>query len=54
MPENYYEAECVCKPTEERNKGRGNSMHISHDELYVGGYLKDNKLLFCVNIELKP
>ena len=46
--------ECVCKPTEERNKGWGPSMYISHDELHAGGYLKDNKLFFCVNIELKP
>ena len=37
--------ECVCKPTKERNTGWG----ISHAGLYAGGYLKDDKLVFCVS-----
>ena len=41
--------EQVCKPSKEWNDhGPGNSKYISHDDLYSGGYLKDNKLVFCV------
>ena len=39
----------VCKPTKERNSGWGRSKHISHADLYAGGYLKDDKLVFCVS-----
>ena len=39
----------VCKPTEEMNKGWGYHQYISHADLYAGGYLKDNKLVFCVS-----
>ena len=40
---------CVCKPTRERNLGRGYGQYISHANLYAGGYLKDDKLVFCVS-----
>ena len=41
---------CVCKPTKERNDGGwGSSKYISHADLYAGGYLKDDKLVFCVS-----
>ena len=41
---------CVCKPTKERNDdGWGYGQYISHADLYAGGYLKDNKLVFCVS-----
>ena len=40
---------CVCKPTGERNFGWGRSRYISHADLYAGGYLKDDKLVFCVS-----
>ena len=40
-------SDSVCKPTEKRNKGYGSSQYISHDE--AGGYLKDDKLVFCVS-----
>ena len=40
---------CVCKPTKERNPGRGYHEFISHADLYAGGYLKDDKLVFCVS-----
>ena len=40
----------VCKPTKERNDGgRGSHKCISHAGLYAGGYLKDDKLVFCVS-----
>ena len=40
----------VCKPTKERNDdGWGYGQYISHADLYAGGYLKDNKLVFCVS-----
>ena len=42
--------ECVCKPTKERSDcGWGSSKYISHADLYAGGYLKDDKLVFCVS-----
>ena len=42
--------ECVCKPTKERNDGGwGFHEYISHADLYAGGYLKDDKLVFCVS-----
>ena len=40
---------CVCKPTKERNKGWGYHEYISHADLYAGGYLMDDKLVFCVS-----
>ena len=40
---------CVCKPTEEKNNGWGFHEYISHADLYAGGYLKDDKLVFCVS-----
>ena len=40
--------ECVCKP-KERNKGRGYGQYLSHADLYAGGYLKDDKLVFRVS-----
>ena len=40
---------CVCKPTKERNNGYGSFQYISHADLYAGGYLKDDKLVFCVS-----
>ena len=39
----------VCKPTQERNTGWGHGRYISHADLYAGGYLKDDKLVFCVS-----
>ena len=39
----------VCKPSNEMNPGRGYSKYISHAYLYAGGYLKDDKLVFCVS-----
>ena len=40
----------VCKPTKERNdEGLGYGQYISHADLYAGGYLKDDKLVFCVS-----
>ena len=40
----------VCKPTKERNDGGwGYDEYISHADLYAGGYLKDDKLVFCVS-----
>ena len=39
----------VCKPTKERNEGWGYQKYISHADLYAGGYLKDDKLVFCVS-----
>ena len=40
----------VCKPTKERSDcGWGSSKYISHADLYAGGYLKDDKLVFCVS-----
>ena len=39
----------VCKPSNGMNPGRGYSYYISHADLYAGGYLKDNKLMFCVS-----
>ena len=41
--------ECDCKPTKERNNGWGFHDYISHADLYAGGYLKDDKLVFCVS-----
>ena len=41
--------ESMCKPTKERNRGWGYSQYISHANLYAGGYLKDDKLVFCVS-----
>ena len=41
--------ECFCKPTEERNDGWGHGQYISHADLYAGGYLKDDKLVFCIS-----
>ena len=41
--------ECVCKPTKERNPGRGYHEFIFHADLYAGGYLKDDKLVFRVS-----
>ena len=42
--------ECFCKPTKERNDdGWGYTQYISHADLYAGGYLKDDKLVFCVS-----
>ena len=41
--------ECDCKPTKERNNGWGFHEYISHADLYAGGYLKDDKLVFCVS-----
>ena len=45
----------VCKPTKERNDGcRGYHKYASHAGLYAGGYLKDDKLVFCIsNIVVK-
>ena len=40
---------CVCKPTKERNDSCGYPQYISHADLYAGGYLKDDKLVFCVS-----
>ena len=41
---------CVCKPTKFRNDdGCGYGQYISHADLYAGGYLKDDKLVFCVS-----
>ena len=40
----------VCKPTKERNTGRGYTQYLSHADLYAGGYLKDDKLVFCVSV----
>ena len=39
---------CVYKP-KERNTGRGYGQYISHVDLYAGGYLKDDKLVFRVS-----
>ena len=39
----------VCKPTKEKNNGWGYHEYISHTGLYAGGYLKDDKLVFCVS-----
>ena len=39
----------VCKPTKERNTAWGYFQYISHADLYAGGYLKDDKLVFCVS-----
>ena len=40
----------VCKPTKARNdSGWGNHEYISHADLYAAGYLKDDKLVFCVS-----
>ena len=41
--------ECVCKPTKEKNDGWGYGQYLSHAYLYAGGYLKDDKLVFCVS-----
>ena len=41
--------ECVCKPTEERNTGWGYFQYLPHTDLYAGGYLKDDKLVFCIS-----
>ena len=41
--------ERMCKPTEERSGGWGNRQYISHADLHAGGYLKDDKLVFCVS-----
>ena len=41
--------ERMCKPTEERNGGWGDHQYISHADLYAGGYLKDDKLVFCIS-----
>ena len=41
---------CVCKPTKERNDdGWGYCQYMSHANLYAGGYLKDDKLVFCIS-----
>ena len=41
---------CVCKPpTKGRNLGWGYYQYISLADLYAGGYLKDDKLVFCVS-----
>ena len=43
-------SECVCKPTKVRSDdGWGYHRYISHADLYAGGYLKDDKLVFCVS-----
>ena len=39
----------VCKPTKEKNDGWGKPLYLSHADLYAGGYLKDDKLVFCVS-----
>ena len=39
----------VCKPTEERNPSLGYRQYLSHADLCAGGYLKDDKLVFCVS-----
>ena len=39
----------MCKPTKERNLGWGYGQYLSHADLYAGGYLKDDKLVFCVS-----
>ena len=40
----------VCKPTKERNDvSWGYPTFISHADLYACGYLKDDKLVFCVS-----
>ena len=40
----------TCKPTKEKNRvGQGCHEYISHADLYAGGYLKDDKLVFCVS-----
>ena len=39
---------CVCKPTKESNLGWG-FQYLSHADLYAGGYLKDDKLVFCIS-----
>ena len=39
---------CVCKPTKERNLGWG-FHYISHADLYAGGYIKDDKPVFCIS-----
>ena len=39
---------CVCKPTE-MNPSWGKRVYISHADLYAGGYIKDDKLVFCVS-----
>ena len=41
--------EHMCKPTEERNLGWGYGRYLSHADLYAGGDLKDDKLVFCVS-----
>ena len=41
--------ERMCKPTEERNGGWGYYKYLSHADLYAGGYLKDDKLVFCIS-----
>ena len=41
--------ERMCKPTKERNLGWGYGEYLSHADLYAGGYLKDDKLVFCVS-----
>ena len=41
--------ERMCKPTKERNLGWGYGQYLSHADLYAGGYLKDDKLVFCVS-----
>ena len=44
----------VCKPINEMNLGQGFQKYMSHADLYAGGYLKDDKLVFCVSdIEVK-
>ena len=41
---------CVCKPTKEKNDVvSGYPQYISYADLYAGGYLKDDKLVFCVS-----
>ena len=40
----------VCKQTKERSDcGWGYHKYISHADLYAAGYLKDDKLVFCVS-----
>ena len=41
-------SKCVCKPTKEMND-IGKGYNISNDNLYAAGYLKDDKLVFCVS-----
>ena len=38
----------TCKPFNAKNPGWG-FHYISHADLYAGGYLKDDKLLFCIS-----